>query len=208
MKNALDVGKAAEHLVCADLLLQGYRAFLSDQGLPYDVLIEHGGRLIRVQVKSTLAQCNVNMKGRNPRMSYSGGVRYRGRKQKGERLSDIHCDIVALVALDIRAIAYIPLKYCGQTVQLAAPNQELTTRIIREVTAWAHPITGYPIEAALRDDSDLYGPRKRILTHCPAGHPYPPRQPGQSRRQCSKCSNKNWRVNRDKRMEAARAQTS
>lgn len=28
---ALEVGKAAEHLVCAELILQGHRAFLSDQ---------------------------------------------------------------------------------------------------------------------------------------------------------------------------------
>lgn len=26
----LEVGKAAEHLVCADLIMSGYRAFLSD----------------------------------------------------------------------------------------------------------------------------------------------------------------------------------
>jgi hypothetical protein len=49
----LELGKAAEHLVCADLILRGYRAFLSDQGLPYDVLVEAGQRLVRIQVKAT-----------------------------------------------------------------------------------------------------------------------------------------------------------
>jgi hypothetical protein len=36
------MGKAAEHLVCADLLMKGYNAFLSAQGLPYDVVIDQG----------------------------------------------------------------------------------------------------------------------------------------------------------------------
>ena len=49
----LEVGKAAEHLVCADLIMSGYRAFLSDQGLPYDILVDVDGALLRVQVKST-----------------------------------------------------------------------------------------------------------------------------------------------------------
>jgi hypothetical protein len=38
----LEMGKAAEHLVCADLLMKGYNAFLSAQGLPYDVVIDQG----------------------------------------------------------------------------------------------------------------------------------------------------------------------
>ena len=41
----LEVGKAAEHLVCADLITSGYRAFLSDQGLPYDILVDIDGRV-------------------------------------------------------------------------------------------------------------------------------------------------------------------
>ncbi len=49
----LEVGKAAEHLVVADLILSGYRAYLTDQGLPYDVVVDVGGRLYRVQVKAT-----------------------------------------------------------------------------------------------------------------------------------------------------------
>jgi hypothetical protein len=39
---ALELGKAAEHIVCADLILAGYRAFLADQGLPYDVVFDQG----------------------------------------------------------------------------------------------------------------------------------------------------------------------
>ena len=51
----LAAGAAGEHLVCADLLMQGYRAFLADQNCPYDVAVDVGDRLIRVQVKATRA---------------------------------------------------------------------------------------------------------------------------------------------------------
>jgi hypothetical protein len=36
LSTELQTGKAAEHLVCCDLILQGYSAFLADAGLPYD----------------------------------------------------------------------------------------------------------------------------------------------------------------------------
>ena len=38
----LELGKAAEHLVVADLILSGYRAYLTEQGLPYDVVVTRG----------------------------------------------------------------------------------------------------------------------------------------------------------------------
>jgi len=34
----MQVGKAGEYLVCADLISKGYVAYLSEQGLPYDVV--------------------------------------------------------------------------------------------------------------------------------------------------------------------------
>lgn len=35
----LAVGLAAEHLVCAELLMLGHRAFLANQNCPYDVAV-------------------------------------------------------------------------------------------------------------------------------------------------------------------------
>jgi len=40
LSKELQIGKAGEHLVCTDLILKGYNAFLSDQGVPFDVLVE------------------------------------------------------------------------------------------------------------------------------------------------------------------------
>ena len=118
---ALELGKAAEHLVCADLTLRGYRAFLSDQGLPYDVLIELGGSILRIQVKGTAFCRNINAAGRPPRLAYSFSVRRNGKNGR-TRLSNTDCDLVALVALDIRQIAYMRIAGVGQTVQLCPPG--------------------------------------------------------------------------------------
>ena len=45
--NELQIGKAGEYIVCADLIIQNYIAFLSEQGLPYDIIMDSGDRLFR-----------------------------------------------------------------------------------------------------------------------------------------------------------------
>ena len=49
----LQIGKAGEYMVCSDLILKGFIAFPSEQGLPYDVLLDTGEKILRVQVKTT-----------------------------------------------------------------------------------------------------------------------------------------------------------
>jgi hypothetical protein len=98
----LEIGKAAEHLVCSDLILQGYRAFLSDQGLPYDVVVDHQNTLIRVQVRST-TKLFKGPKHKTP------VYRFQLRSGKGarRRLTSDKFDVLACVALDMRKIAYL-----------------------------------------------------------------------------------------------------
>mgnify|MGYP001340458250 CR=1 FL=1 len=50
---AMEVGRAGEYLVMADLLLNGWVAYPTSQGVPYDIAVDIGERVIRVQVKST-----------------------------------------------------------------------------------------------------------------------------------------------------------
>jgi hypothetical protein len=144
----LDVGKAAEHLVCADLLLAGRCAYLSDQGLPYDVVVDVDGRLIRLQVKATMAPTNINASGRHARLCYSFSARRRG-KNGWKRLSCADCDIIALVALDLRVVAYIVLHRAGQTIQLAPPAgiRSLSKNRVR----WGGTIDQYPFSHALAE---------------------------------------------------------
>jgi hypothetical protein len=98
----LQTGKAAEHLVCCDLILQGVNAFLADQGLPYDLIADDGDRLLRIQVKATRKLIHLKKQG----MSYRFGLR-RGRKSSGT-FNFSNVDFFAFVALDIKSIAYLP----------------------------------------------------------------------------------------------------
>lgn len=106
-QSALEIGKAAEHLVVADLILNGYKAFLSDQGTSYDIVMDHKNRLYRVQVKATLFPKKLSQRpGSFP--SYKYNVKRAGKGAK--RIIGINeFDILALVALDIRCIAYLKM---------------------------------------------------------------------------------------------------
>lgn len=101
----LQLGKAGEHLVCYDLILHGHNAFLADQGLPYDVLVDINGKLKKIQVKSTTKL--IDTKTRAKRV-YRFGLR-KGNINNFSRLIKIEVDYIACVALDIKTIAYIPI---------------------------------------------------------------------------------------------------
>lgn len=98
------MGRAAEHLVCADLLLEGWSAYPTAQGMPYDLVVDVGQRLIRLQVKSTFYPKNPQPTSRaNP--AYFFQIRRAGRG--AARLYRVNeFDGYALVALDRRLIAY------------------------------------------------------------------------------------------------------
>lgn len=118
----LELGKAAEHLVCADLIMQGYRAFLSDQGLPYDILVDVDGGFVRVQVKAT-------RKPKNPSPEHRSSPGYffhlrRAGKGGRRRYPRNAFDVYALVAMDRQAIAYLAPEDCHyQMVALRVPGQ-------------------------------------------------------------------------------------
>lgn len=103
LSSTLQVSKASEHLVCAELLLRGWNVFIADAGLPYDVVVDLGnGLFCRIQVKST-----TRMYGRP---GYSPIYRFAIRRSRtGERrVSSEACDYFAFVALDRRLIAWLP----------------------------------------------------------------------------------------------------
>ena len=108
LSRELQIGKAGEHLVCCDLILQGYNAFLADQGLPFDVVVERQGELKKIQVRSTLNLYTIHRK-----RCYTNGEQqvYRFGLRRGKRAKynakEIEVDYYAFVALDIREIAYL-----------------------------------------------------------------------------------------------------
>lgn len=107
-KNPLErqIGKIGEHLVCADILMQGYTAFLTDQMMPYDIVVDYNGKLIKIQVKTT-QEFKVYNHSKNV---YRYQIR-RGKTGK-ERVRIDDVDIFAFVALDNLKIGYMPIKDC------------------------------------------------------------------------------------------------
>jgi hypothetical protein len=142
---ALEIGKAAEHLVCADLILSGYRAFLADQGIPYDVVCDIDGRLIRIQVKSTMKPKPVPDRSKSGN-SYQFHLKHAGHGAK-RIISTTDFDIVALVAIDIRKIAYLVMAdKVLQTLFLRIPGDASTHGNKR-----LNNIDKYPIQRALSE---------------------------------------------------------
>ena len=116
----LAAGTAAEHLVCADLLMGGWTAFLTDQNCPYDVAVEIDGRLVRVQVKATRQQRAIPQRAEHI-PAYMWHVRRAGKA--GQRVYAAgEFDILALVALDLPRIAYMPPSEHKQTVHIRPPG--------------------------------------------------------------------------------------
>lgn len=130
LSKELQLGKAGEHMVCSDLILQGYSAFLADQGLPYDVLIDKNGKLKRIQVKST-SKLSSWTKSKNV-------YRFGTRRAKGgkARVTKAEVDYYAFVALDIKKVAYIPISemisktgFVIQTIDLREKDYEKYKKI-------------------------------------------------------------------------------
>ena len=105
LSNELQIGKAGEYLVCADLIMKGFVAFPSEQGLPYDVLLDNGQKLLRIQVKTcekprTLPQRN------SKTLVYQYNIKRHGKNNSAIYGQD-EVDIFALVALDTRSVGYL-----------------------------------------------------------------------------------------------------
>ena len=116
----LQVGKAGEYLVCADLIIKGYIAFPSEQGLHFDVVMFDGDHLYKIQVKTTRKPMPVPQRVERTD-KYMFQVRRcgkGGRHSYGE--SDV--DIFALVALDTRSIGYLRASEAKQTMFFLPDN--------------------------------------------------------------------------------------
>lgn len=117
----LIIGIAGEHLVCADLLAQGYAAFMASQNCPYDVAVQVGNKLIRVQVKTAKSAKPFLQKRQQHIVGYTWWVR----QGKGGRRSyqDDAFDVIALVGLDTKQIAYVGMGNVKQTMQIPVSGQ-------------------------------------------------------------------------------------
>ena len=114
MSYELQIGKAGEYLTCADLIMKGFVAFPSEQGLPYDVLLDNGKRLIRVQVKTCEKPREIPQRNTTT-FAYMFNVKRHGKN--GQAIyGDDEVDVFALVALDTREVGYIIAKDIRQSI--------------------------------------------------------------------------------------------
>lgn len=101
----LQIGKVGEYLVCADLILKGFVAYPSEQGLPYDVVLDIDGELYKVQVKTTTTYRTIPQR-KDDMKSYVFNIKRKGKYGK-KRYANDEIDIFALVCLDTMQIGYI-----------------------------------------------------------------------------------------------------
>ena len=112
VRNAVQIGKSGEFLVCSVLELLGHQTAICN-GQGFDLLMfeaDGGGETYRVEVKSARTKSNRRYKF----MTSSGS----GDKRL---LSSDDCDIVALVALDEKMIVFrdvVQIKHKRTTVSI------------------------------------------------------------------------------------------
>jgi len=112
----LQIGKAGEYLVCADLILKGFVAFPSEQGLPYDVLLDNGEKLLKVQVKTT-EKARLVQQRNNPIPAYIFSIKRAGANGK-TRYEEKEIDLFALVCLDTMQIGYLSNNEMPTTINI------------------------------------------------------------------------------------------
>jgi len=119
--NDLQIGKAGEYMVCADLILSGFVAFLSEQGLSFDVVMNYNGKLLKIQVKTTRQTRNTPQRKTDiPVYIFNIGRNGKGNKRKYYESNQV--DLFALVALDTKTIAYIPNSNIRTTMLFRVPE--------------------------------------------------------------------------------------
>lgn len=115
------IGAAGEHLACMDLLMTGHNAHLASQTCAYDLAVSFQGQLLRVQVKTTEKPRPVPQRVQRSE-AYLWHTRRAGRGGKRYYEADAF-DFLALVALDVRRVAYLPPGYRANTISILKPGQ-------------------------------------------------------------------------------------
>lgn len=116
ISNELQVGKAGEYIVCADLIIKGLIAYPSEQGLPYDVVIDNGKKLLRCQVKTTTRPRIVPQRVLNSH-AYMFSVKRHGKNNKSI-YGLLEVDLFALVCLDTRLVGYLKNSEMPSTINV------------------------------------------------------------------------------------------
>lgn len=110
------LGKAGEYLTCADLLLKGFNVSPAGETLPYDLLLDTGEKILRVQVKTTETYRTTNQ-WRGVSGAYVFSIKRKGANSE-KKYDDNEVDIFAVVTLDTMQIGYIKNKDMPTTINI------------------------------------------------------------------------------------------
>ena len=114
------IGKAGEYMVCADLLLKGLNVSPAGETLPYDLLLDVGNRILKIQVKTTQIHKRTNQwKGINN--AYVFSIKRKGSSGL-KKYDDNEVDIFAVVTLDTKQIGYIKNCEMPTTINIRVDN--------------------------------------------------------------------------------------
>jgi hypothetical protein len=114
--NELQIGKAGEYIVCADVIMMGLIAYPSEQGLPYDVVIDNGTRLLKCQVKTTREPRKVPQRSSDT-SAYIFNIKRHG-KNFDKRYTKKDVDLFALVELQNKSVIYITNDDMPETINI------------------------------------------------------------------------------------------
>jgi hypothetical protein len=114
--NDLMIGVAGEHLVCFDLIAKGFTAFMTEQGLPYDLIADINGKLTKIQVKTTRTH-SATAQRKNHYPSYTFNIRKCGKGGRSFYSSD-DVDLFALVCADTRQVGYVAMHDMPSTLSV------------------------------------------------------------------------------------------
>lgn len=106
-RELLAESRGAEYLVAADLSFAGHDCFFAAEGLAYDLVLDAGEGIERIQVKSTAGvRIDAGHGNNNKRIGYV----FDGRRSKNSRSRlnsyEGQADIFAFVARDLRLVMY------------------------------------------------------------------------------------------------------
>lgn len=142
ISNELQIGKAGEYIVCADIIIKGLVCYPSEQGLPYDVVIDNGSRLLKCQ-ETPLYSDTLKVAGRVDLIAeYDGQLSIidfkTARRRKSREEIDCYFQQTAAYAIMFEELTGIPIH---NIVILMAVDNSPTPIIFKEKTKdWVKPL--------------------------------------------------------------------
>lgn len=114
-------GTGAEHLVCADIWFQGYKAYMMPGGI-FDVLLNVENQLIKIQVKGSS-----NVQRTHNRLVFNTT---RGQNMK-KFYTNKDIDAWAFVDLIYRKVAYVPIQECTSQYKYTVNRKDFKQRSLK-----------------------------------------------------------------------------